>query len=259
MTGGELQFLEVGRGAAARRIAMRIAPGGAPAVVWLGGFRSDMDATKATVLAAWAEGVGRAAVRFDYSGHGASGGRFEEGTIGRWAEDAEAVVNAHGGEAPVLVGSSMGGWIALLVARARLAAGRPVGGLVLVAPAPDFTEALMWRQEFTDDIRREIMETGFWMRHSDYAPEPYPITRALIEDGRDHLVLEAPLRVGCPVTILQGMEDPDVPWSHALTLVEHLAGDDVTLTLVKDGDHRLSRPEDLERLVKAVAGITAEP
>jgi alpha-beta hydrolase superfamily lysophospholipase len=235
-------------------IAIRKTPGASPAVVWLGGFRSDMLATKATHLSDWGRAHGRAVVRFDYSGHGESGAGFEEGTIGRWSAEARAVIEAEAGPAPILVGSSMGGWIALLAAKALAEAGRPVGGLVLIAPAVDFTEALMWDQ-FPESVRQEILDKGHWMRPTQYAPEPYPITRALIEDGRRHLLFNAPLKVGAPVRILQGMQDPDVPWTHAMTLVEHLAEDDVTVTLIKDGDHRLSRPEDLERLIEAVETV----
>jgi pimeloyl-ACP methyl ester carboxylesterase len=228
--------------------------GRAPPVVWLGGFRSDMRATKAEALDAWALERGRAFVRLDYSGHGESGGPFEAGTIGRWLEETLAVVRSFAAESPVLVGSSMGGWIALLAARRLLEEGRAASGLVLIAPAVDFTERLMW-DAFPEDIRRQILDTGLFLRPSLYSDEPYPITRGLIEDGRRHLLLGGEIRTGCPVHILQGMQDPDVPWRHALELVEHLPGESVSLTLVKDGDHRLSRPEDLTRLVAAVEAI----
>ena len=250
------QFLEVGEGDALRRIVTLVREGRGPTVMWLGGFRSDMRATKAEALDAWAAREGRRLVRFDYSGHGESGGRFEDGTISRWLEEAVALVNAFVPDRPVLVGSSMGAWIALLTARAlRKARRRAPAGMVLIAPATDFTERLMWA-EFPDEIRRRIIEDGVYLRPSLYSDEPYPITRALIEDGRNHLLLcGKPIATGCPVHILQGMQDPDVPWQHALALVEHLPGDNVSLTLVKDGDHRLSRPEDLDRLVVAVEAI----
>jgi pimeloyl-ACP methyl ester carboxylesterase len=254
MTDGQPQFLDVGRGRARRRIALRLTPGASPAIVWLGGFRSDMLGAKAETLAAWGAGNGRAVVRMDYSGHGESGGRFEDGTIGRWTEEALAVIRSQAGEAPILVGSSMGGWIALLCARALAAEGQRMSGLVLIAPAVDFTERLMW-DGFTDEAKRQIRSEGVWHRPSEYSPEPYPITRKLIEDGRRHLLLGTPFRIGAPIRVLQGMRDPDVPWRHAMTLVEHLAEDDVVLTLIKDGDHRLSRPEDLERLTAAVEAI----
>jgi alpha-beta hydrolase superfamily lysophospholipase len=250
------RFLDVGEPPARRRIAVRRLPGHRPEVVWLGGFRSDMLATKASHLAAWAEGAGRAFTRFDYSGHGESGGRFEDGTIASWLEETLAVLERCVEGSPILVGSSMGGWLALLATR-RLA-GTPAApaALVLVAPAVDFTERLMWNS-FPAKVRREIEKTGSWMRPSAYSPEPYPITRALIEDGRRHLLLDKPLATGCPVHILQGMADPDVPWQHAMTLVEHLWAEDVTITLVKDGDHRLSRPQDLAKLVEAVEALSS--
>jgi pimeloyl-ACP methyl ester carboxylesterase len=252
-----VRFLSVGEGGSARRIALKARPGRGPAIVWLGGFRSDMASSKAEHLDAWAAARGQAYLRFDYSGHGISEGRFEDGTIGRWLEDARAAI-AEAGPSPVLVGSSMGGWIALLAALALKAEGRPVSGLVLIAPAVDFTEALMW-PAMPEEARRAVMEKGLWLRPSLYAAEPYPITHGLIADGRKHLLLDGPpIVTGCPVHILQGMQDPDVPWRHAMRLVEHMPGDDVVVTLVRDGDHRLSRPQDLERLSAALDGLLAE-
>lgn len=238
-----------------RRLAV-IAGAGAqsPAIIWLGGFRSDMRATKAEALARWAEREGRRFVRFDYTAHGESEGDFARSTISVWLADVLAVIAAHGGAAPLLVGSSMGGWLALLAARALKARGQTAAGLVLIAPAVDFTEELMWSR-FPADVQAAIMQTGQWLRPSIYAPEPYPITLALIEDGRRHLLFGAPIEPGCPVTILQGMQDPDVPWQHAMKLVEHLPADQVTLTLIKDGDHRLSRDQDIDLLIKAVAAL----
>ncbi len=235
----------------ARDIAILRREGDGPCVVWLGGFRSEMTATKATALDEWCARQGRACLRFDYSGHGASGGSFEDGVIGEWLEDALAAIARFGGPVPVLVGSSMGGWIALLAARAMP---QPPAGLVLIAPAVDFTEELMWAG-FPDDVRAEIMATGRWMRPTAYAPEPYPVTRRLIEEGRNHLLLGGSIRTGAPVHILQGMQDVDAPWSHTLRLVERLAEDDVVVTLIKDGDHRLSREEDILRLLEAVDGV----
>ena len=223
-------------------------------MVWFGGFRSDMLATKAAALDGWAAARGRAFLRFDYSGHGESGGRFEDGTITRWLEDALAVLEAAADGPQVLVGSSMGGWLALLAADRLAAAGMAPAGLVLIAPAVDFTEVLLWAS-LDETARRAIEGQGVYMRPSGYSPDPVPITRALIEDGRRHLMLDGPVRSHAPVHILQGMRDPDVPWRHAMVLVEHFAGDPVVLTLVKDGDHRLSRPEDIARLLAAVAGI----
>jgi pimeloyl-ACP methyl ester carboxylesterase len=250
-----LQFLNVGTGEAARRIAVLVRAGAGPTVFWLGGFRSDMRATKAQALDGWADRTGRAFVRFDYSGHGESGGVFEESTISRWLEDTLAVIDAFATGSFVLAGSSMGGWLALLATRALLERDRAgPSGLVLIAPAVDFTERLMW-DTFPPNVRQTIVETGVYVQPSLYSPEPYAITRALIEDGRRHLLLGGTVTTGCPVHILQGMQDPDVPWSHALELVEHLPGDSVSMTLVKDGDHRLSREEDLQRLIAAVEGI----
>ena len=237
----------------ARPVAVLFREGKGPPVVWLGGFKSDMRATKATALDDWARAKGRAFLRFDYSGHGESGGAFEDGTISRWLEDALSVIERFVRERPILVGSSMGGWISLLAAR-HLMAQRPgiaPAGMVLIAPAVDMTERLMW-DRFPDTLRKSVQETGVYHRPSAYSDDPYPITWKLIEDGRRHLLLDGPIQTGCPVHILQGMEDPDVPWDHAFRLVEHLPGDSVSLTLIKDGDHRLSRPEDIERLIAAV-------
>jgi pimeloyl-ACP methyl ester carboxylesterase len=247
--------------AGTRRIAFRRRPVGAagvarPGIVWLGGFKSDMLSTKAARLDRWAEGEGRAALRFDYSGHGESGGRFEDGTIGLWLEESLAVIRAQSAGPQILVGSSMGGWIALLAARALADGGEAdrLAGMVLIAPAVDFTETLLWPR-MPPEARRAVETQGVWLRPSPYSPEPYPITRGLIEDGRRHLLLTGTVRSHCPVHILQGMQDTDVPWQHAMSLVHHFAGDPVTLTLVKDGDHRLSREEDIARLIAAVAGI----
>jgi len=250
-----LKFLDCGTGSEARRIAVRGRDGGSPGVFWLGGFRSDMRGTKAEALHAWAAQHGRACVRFDYSGHGESGGEFADGTIGRWLEESVAVFEACCEGPQVVVGSSMGGWLALLLNRAlkgRPAAKASIAALVLIAPAVDFTEALMWKQ-FPAKVKREIEKSGVWRRPSNYGDAPYPITRGLIEEGRSHLMLGGLIETGCPVRILQGVQDPDVPFAHAMELVTRLAHDDVVLTLVKDGDHRLSRPEDLERLMAAVA------
>jgi pimeloyl-ACP methyl ester carboxylesterase len=236
-----------------RTIAVRTREGKSPGLFWLGGFKSDMKGTKAEALDSWAAEQGRGCVRFDYSGHGESGGDFREGTIGGWLEESLAVYRAYAKGPQILIGSSMGGWIALLLAkRLREIAGvSPLAGMVLIAPAVDFTEELMWKN-FSPAIRREIEEKGEWLRPSEYLEGPYPITRKLIEDGRNHLMLGGLIEPGCPVHILQGVHDPDVPWGHAVELVSRLARDDVVLTLIKDGDHRLSRPEDIERLIAAV-------
>jgi pimeloyl-ACP methyl ester carboxylesterase len=236
-----------------RKIAVRTREGKSPGLFWLGGFKSDMNGTKAEALDRWAENAGRACVRFDYSGHGESGGEFNDGTISRWLEEGLAVYTRFGQGPQIVVGSSMGGWLALLLARALAAQkdAAPIAGMVLIAPAVDFTEALMWK-EFSDATRLEIEQKGFWMRPSAYGEEPYPITHGLIEDGRKHLLLGGLIETRCPVHILQGVQDPDVPWRHAVELVSRFSRDDVVLTLIKDGDHRLSRPEDIERLIVAV-------
>jgi pimeloyl-ACP methyl ester carboxylesterase len=254
MSDSTLQTIDVGTGTSARRIAVRIRDGAAPGLFWLGGFKSDMGGTKAVALDTWAGEQGRGSIRFDYSGHGESGGDFALGTIGRWLEESAVVFERFAKAPTVLIGSSMGGWIALLLARAlkqRKTAGS-VAGMVLIAPAADFTEELMWKK-FPPEVKRQIETEGRWLRPSQYSEEPYAITQALIEDGRKHLLLGGLIETGCPVRILQGVQDPDVPWQHAVELSSRLARDDVVLTLVKDGDHRLSRPEDIERLVAAVA------
>ncbi|WP_342708727.1 alpha/beta hydrolase [Bradyrhizobium sp. B124] len=272
----EPAFIEVGEGLGARRIAVRARPGGgpgsasgapgstsgAPGLFWLGGFKSDMTGTKAIALDAWAAQHGRSSVRFDYSGHGESGGDFADGTIGRWLEESVAVFSQFCRGPQVVIGSSMGGWMALLLAREIARRGNAGGGgkaqlagLVLIAPAPDFTEELMWKG-FSPEIRAEIETKGVWLRPSDYGDgSPYPITRNLIEEGRNHLLLGSKIDVGCPVRILQGAQDPDVPWKHAFALVHRLPAEDVVLTMIQDGDHRLSRPQDIARIIAAVAEI----
>jgi pimeloyl-ACP methyl ester carboxylesterase len=253
-----LKFLHIGEGTDRRAIAVRVQSGASPGLFWLSGYKSDMKGTKAEALAQWAEREGRGIVRFDYSGHGESEGAFTDGTIGRWLADSLAVFDACCRGPQILIGSSMGGWLALLLVRELKrrgqAAAAPVIGMVLIAPAVDFTEELMWRR-FTPAIKRELEETGVWKRPSEYSPEPYLVTRQLIEEGRKHLLLGGLIETGCAVRILQGVEDPDVPWQHAVELVSRLASDDVVLTLVKDGDHRLSRPDDIERMIRAVAEL----
>jgi pimeloyl-ACP methyl ester carboxylesterase len=229
-------------------IAYRRTPGRAPGVVFLGGFRSDMSGNKALALEAHCRAVGRGYVRLDYRGHGESGGRFEDGTIGLWAGDAIAVLDAATEGPQILVGSSMGGWIMLLAALARP---DRVAGLVGIAAAPDFTEDLIWARN-PQDIRDAMLREGVIRQPSAYDPNGYPITRRLIEDGRQHLLLRAPVDLGCPVRLLHGMRDPDVPWQTALRLAEGLKSDDVTVMLIKDGDHRLSRDQDIARICAAV-------
>ena len=255
--------LTVGAGSAAREIAVLRRPGGgpntgnaAPGLFWLGGFMSSMAGSKAVAVDAWGAENGLAVTRFDYSGHGISGGAFTEGTISRWLEEAAAVLGAFAPGPQILVGSSMGGWLALRLAEQLRESGR-VAGLLLIAPAWDMTRALML-DRMTKKARAALQRDGLVREPSSYSDEPYVITRALIEDGDRHLIGDRLVEVGCPVVILQGVADREVPWRHAAALVERLASDDVVLTLVKDGDHRLSRPEDLERIRAALATLVAD-
>jgi len=225
-------------------LAYHSTAGRAPGIIFLGGFVSDMTGTKATTLEAHARRRGQAFLRFDYQGHGESSGRFEDGTIGLWAEDAIAAIDELTEGPQVLVGSSMGGWIMLLTALARP---ERVAGLLGIAAAPDFTEDLMW-QRFPDEIKAEIETQGVYYERSDYAETPYPLTKQLIEEGRRHLLLRGRIPLTCPVRLLQGMKDADVPWETALRLADKLESRDVEVILVKDGDHRLSEPADLQRL-----------
>ena len=284
MAGTEPQFLDVGSGDRRRRIAYLQLPAtqaGRPGLVWLCGLKSEMTSTKAAAVADWAQAQGLACLRFDYSGHGQSEGRFEAGTVSRWLEDAEAVFRNLTKGPQVLIGSSMGGYIALLLLRKLLAEDRQsavgsrqsgetaattadarlptaadaagIKAVVLIAPAWDMTD-LMWRN-LPSAARRDIEETGVFLRPSRYGDGPYPITRALIEDGRQHLIGAAPLDPGRPVHIVHGLQDPDVPWEHTLDLVAHLSGDWARVTAVPDGEHRLSRPEDLALLLGMIAGL----
>jgi pimeloyl-ACP methyl ester carboxylesterase len=224
--------------------------GRTPTVVFLPGFRSDMAGEKAMMLAAFCAARGQAMLRFDYSGHGASDGAFEDGTIGAWAADALTVVDAQSEGPLLLVGSSMGGWIALLTALARPTR---LAGLLGIAAAPDFTETLMWAA-MTPPERATLLHDGVLRVPSQYG-EPYAITRALIEDGRNHLLLGGPIAIDCPIRLLHGQRDPDVPWETALRIAERVRAQDVRITLVKDGDHRLSRPQDLALLRETLASL----
>jgi pimeloyl-ACP methyl ester carboxylesterase len=221
--------------------------------MFCGGFRSDMTGTKAAALDAWAGSAGQSFVRFDYRGHGESSGDFTDGTVGLWRDDALLVLDEASTGPMVLVGSSMGAWIALLAALARP---DRVKGLVLIAPAVDFTEALIW-DRLPADVRAALARDGEWQRPSDYADEPDRITMRLIEEGRAHLLLGGPIPFRGPVRILHGMEDETVPWRHGLATAEALESRDVLLTLVKGGDPRLTDPADLERLTAALAEIVA--
>ena len=256
------EAIVVGGGDAARSIAMQLRKPQKPAaqatVLWLSGYRSDMGGSKAVEVDALAARLGLGCIRFDYSGHGLSGGAFADGTISRWLEEALAVVDHVKPKRIVVVGSSMGGWIALrLIQSLRARRKSPaIQGLVLIAPAPDFTIDLI-EPNLTDAQRHELAEKGYFEEPSAYSPAPNIYTRKLIEDGRANQVLTGIIETGCPVHILQGMQDRDVPHAHAMKLVEHLPADDVVLTLIRDGDHRLSRPQDLERMLDAITALAA--
>ncbi|MBM3952513.1 MAG: alpha/beta hydrolase [Rhodospirillales bacterium] len=232
-------------------IAYRPTPGKGPGVMFLTGFRSDMTGGKALAVEALCRAQNRAFVRFDYTGHGESSGAFADGTIGRWTEDALLVLDRVTNGPQVLVGSSMGGWIALLLARARP---ERVAGIVGIAAAPDFTEDLV-HDVLDADAKDRLARDGQIVVPSAYDPEPCVITRRLIEEGRDHLLLRGPIPVAAPVRLIHGMEDHDVPWQTALRIAERIASTDVEITLVKGGRHRLSDPPDLERLVAVVAAL----
>lgn len=242
------EFLTTPQG---RKIAYHQTPGVAPGVVFLGGYKSDMTGTKALALQAWAEANGRAFLRFDYSGHGQSSGAFEDGGIGDWSQDAMAVLAALTTGPQVLVGSSMGGWIALLVARAMP---DRVAGLVGIAAAPDFTQDLMWMQY--SDAQKDQLEALGWIEElSDYSDQPNKITLRFLDDGARHLVLRDPLALPFPVRLLQGTADTDVPVSVALRLLDHATGPDIRLTLVKGADHRFSTPDCLALMITAVVEV----
>ena len=256
----KLEMTTVGNDGDQREIAVRFRPAAdkceKPGLVWLGGYRSDMDGTKAVELDRFAAGNGLSCLRFDYSGHGRSGGDFRQGTISRWLEESLAVFERYTTGPRILIGSSMGAWIALrMVQELRIRGnGERVGGLLLLAPAPDFTGEL--HEPLLTEAQRNDLETkGYFEEPTPYGPDPNVFTRALFEDGAANAVLSGIIETGCPVHIIQGMDDPDVPYTHALRLVDHLPSDDLVLTLVRDGDHRLSRPQDIERMLRAVADL----
>lgn len=226
-------------------------PGDGPGLLFCGGYRSDMTGTKAVALEAAARRKGRAATRFDYFAHGQSSGAFKDGSIGRWLDDTLAVLDQLTPGPQIIIGSSMGGWLATLAALARP---DRCAGLVLIAPALDFTEKLMWAQ-MTPVQRSTLEREGVLYEPSQYSEAPYEYHFKLIQEGRNHLILDRPIALDCPVRILQGMQDADVPWQHAVRTIEAFSGSDARLTLIKDGDHRLSRPEDIALLLDAVWGI----
>lgn len=229
------------------------APANKPILVWLSGFNSDMSGSKALAVKDWAEANGFGYMAFDYFGHGASSGDFKYGTISRWREDCLTAIDELTDGPLVLIGSSMGGWMALLTALARK---DRVKAMLLIAPAPDFTQKLLW-PELSGAAQEEIAHNGFWMRPTDYG-DPYPITRELISDGKQWSILDAPIELTIPVTILQGKMDPDVPWTHALKVQEKLVSTDCDFHLIKDGEHRLSRPEDIARLLNELGLLTSK-
>jgi pimeloyl-ACP methyl ester carboxylesterase len=231
-------------------IAYRRTEGSTPGVIFMGGFKSDMTGTKAVALEELCRARGAAFVRFDYQGHGMSSGRFEDGGIGLWSQDALTVFDQTTSGPQIVVGSSMGGWMMLLTALARP---DRVAALVGIAAAPDFTEDLIW-STLDEADRTTLMETGVLMQPSDYG-EPYPYTRHLIEDGRKHLLLRQTIPLTCPVRLLHGMRDADVPWRTSQRIAERLTGEDVRITLVKDGDHRLSREQDIALLCRTVSEL----
>ncbi len=221
---------------------------GPTGLFWLGGFMSDMEGSKATVLADLTEQENRPCLRFDYSGHGSSTGQFRDGTISTWLEESVAVFRSQTSGPRILIGSSMGGWLALLLYR-YFQQNEPdvanrIKGIVLIAPAADMTQKLMW-DKYADAARSEITENGFYAEPSDYGDEPYVITRDLIEDGKQHCLMDIGMSVSCPVRILQGEDDPDVPWQHGAKVFQCIKGNDVAFTLIKSGDHRLSTPQNL--------------
>lgn len=236
-----------------RKLAYNKLEGQGPTVVFLGGFKSDKEGTKALALEDWARAQGRAFLRFDYSGHGASSGDFEEGCIGDWALDAREAIQSLTTGPLVLVGSSMGGWISLLTARIIP---ERIHAMVTIAAAPDFTENGFW-PSFSEVQRSELMEAGRLELPSEYSDEPYVITRRLIEDGRNQQVLTQPLHLQFPVRFLQGTADEDVPMDWALNLMAHASGDDLRLTLVKGADHRFSSPECLALIEATLAEVLA--
>ena len=257
MTSQTPDFIKVGEGPDSRKIAVRHHSGKSPGLVWLGGYRSDMIGTKAEALDQWAVANGHASCRHDYSGHGESGGEFAQGTISRWLEESLAVFDAkcaHGSH--VLVGSSMGGWVALRMVQelAKRGESHRLKALLLLAPAPDFTHELM-KPQLSDDQKEQLETRGYMEEPSEYSDEPNIFTKALFEDGDENRVMKGMIETGCPVHILQGMNDPDVPYQHAMKLVTHLPNENVSMTLIKDGDHRLSRDEDIALLLRTVEAL----
>ncbi len=258
-----LQFIEVGDASAKRQIAVRLDRASErkkPGLVWLGGYRSDMLGTKAEALRDFAAENGMDCLRLDYSGHGESGGEFRQGTISRWLEESLAVFDQFATGAQILVGSSMGGWTAIRLAQEleKRGQGNKLHALLLLAPAPDFTSDLIWPR-LGEKEKLDLQEKGYFEEFSEYSDEPNIFTRELIEDGAKNSVFSSPIDLACPVHILQGMEDPDVPWQHAMKLAEYMANTKLAMTIVRDGDHRLSRDEDIARMLDIVSNLASAP
>ncbi len=260
----ELQFFQVGEGEEARQIAVRFNSSSSaasssrkPGLVWLGGYRSDMLGTKAEAFHDHAAGNNMDFLRFDYSGHGESGGEFREGTISRWLEESLAVFDHFTDGTQILVGSSMGGWIALRMAQELKKCGEAerIHAMLLLAPGQDFNHELMLPR-LGEKEKQDLETRGYFEEFSEYSDEPNIFTRALIEDGESNAIMRGPVELDCPVQILQGMEDPDVPWQHAMKLAEHMANVNLTMTVIRDGDHRLSRVEDIEKMLNIVDNLT---
>lgn len=255
------EHINVGQGSQARQIAVCHRAGntqnaGANGFVWLGGYRSDMEGSKAIAIDEHAAELGLSCTRHDYSGHGQSGGAFIDGTISRWLEESIAVFLKFTEGPQILVGSSMGCWIAIRMVQElqKLGEGDRVHGLLLLAPAPDFTKEL-YEPKLTDDEKAALETQGYFEVPTPYGPDPSIFTKKLFDDGAQNLVMKGVLQLGTQVHIIQGMEDPDVPWQHAMRLMEHLPADDVTMTLIRDGDHRLSRDKDIAKILQSLDGM----
>ena len=254
------EYIVVGEGSQSREIAVRRREGRFPGLVWLGGYRSDMIGTKAQAMDAWANETGHACCRHDYSGHGESGGDFADGTISRWLEESLAVFDQFCGNGQhVLVGSSMGGWVALRMVQelAKRGESKRLKALLLLAPAPDFTHELM-KPQLTEDQKAQLETKGYMEEPSEYSDEPNIFTRALFDDGDENRVMTGMINTGCPVHILQGMNDPDVPYEHAMKLITFLPDEEVSMTLIKDGDHRLSRDQDIDLLIRTIKVLVGD-
>lgn len=229
-------------------LAYQLSDGATPTVIFMGGFKSDMQGAKATTLETFCRARDQRFIRFDYSGHGESSGDFKDGTIGQWHQDALAVLDTLGSDENIIIGSSMGAWMGLLCTMARP---QKVKALMGIASAPDFTEALIW-EKLSDAQKKELMDHGVYYAPSCYGEDPYPIMKSLIEEGRNHLLLHKPINITCPIRLIHGDKDADVPWQHSVQLMQQLQSADVRLQLVKNGDHRLSTQPHLQLMTAAL-------